>query len=66
MEWAPFSKEELINAIEKCNNSLTPGLNKLFWRYFKKIVKNGECTSRLINIANTYINLGYWPSHFKI
>jgi len=29
MEWAPFSKEELINAIEKCNNSLTPGPDKL-------------------------------------
>jgi len=66
MEWAPFSKEELINVIEKCNNSLTLGPDKLFWRHLKKIVKNEECTIKLIDIANVCINLGHWPSHFKV
>ena len=29
--WPPFLKVEIINAINKYNNSSTPGLNKLFW-----------------------------------
>ena len=29
IEWALFSKEELTNTIEKCNNSLAPGSDKL-------------------------------------
>ena len=62
----PFSKEKLINAIKKCNNSLTPGLNKLSQRYIKKIVKNKECIIKLIDIANAYIDLDHWPSHFKV
>ena len=64
--WASFSKAKLISAIEKCNNSLTLEPDKLFWRYLKKIVKNEECIDKLIDIANGYIDLGYWPSHFKI
>ena len=66
MEWAPFLKEELINAIEKCNNSSTLGLDKLFWRHLKKIVKNKEYITKLIDIANACIDLGHWLSHFKI
>ena len=64
--WACFSKEELFNAIKSCNNSLTPRLDRLSWRYLKEIVKDKEYTKRLIDIANTCIDLGYWPSHFKI
>jgi len=29
------------------------------------MIKNEECISKLINIANTCIDLGHWPSHFK-
>jgi len=29
--WPLFSKAEIINAINKYNNSLTPGPDKLFW-----------------------------------
>ena len=54
-----------FNTIESCNNLSTLGLDKLSWRYLKEIVKNKKCTNRLINIANTCIDLGYWPSHFK-
>ena len=28
-EWPPFSREEFIKAITKCNNSSAPGSNKL-------------------------------------
>ena len=66
MVWASFSKAELINAIEKCNNSLTLELDKLFWKHLKKFVKNKEYIDKLIDIANICIDLGYWPSHFKI
>jgi len=64
--WAPFLKKKLFSTIENCNNLLISGLDKLFWRHLKKIVKDEECTNKLINIANTYINLGHWPTHFKI
>ena len=65
MVWASFSKAELINAIDKYNNSFTSGLDKLFWRHLKKIVKNKECINKLINIANTCIDLDHQLSHFK-
>jgi len=64
--WPPFLKVEIIDAINKYNNSSTLGPDKLFWRHLKKIIKNKEYISKLIDIANTCIKLGYWPSHFKI
>ena len=64
--WASFSKEELINAIDKCNNSSTSGPDKLLWRHIKRIVKNNKCTIKLIDIVNTCINLGHWLSYFKM
>jgi len=30
------------------------------------IIRNKECFSKLIDIANTCIDLGHWPSHFKM
>ena len=57
--WPPFSKAEIINAINKYNNSLTPELDNLSWRHLKKIIKNKECISKLIDIANTCIKLGH-------
>ena len=65
LSWPSFSKAELINIINKYNNSLTSGLNKLSWSYFKAIVKDKECINKLIDIANACIDLGHWPSHFK-
>ena len=59
-------KAEIINVINKYNNSSTLGPDKLFWRHLKKIIKNKECISKLIDIANTCIKLGHWPSHFKM
>ena len=65
-KWPPFSKVKIIDTINKYNNSLTLELNKLFWRHLKKIVKNKEYLKKLTNITNTCIDLGHWPSHFKI
>ena len=64
--WTIFSREELINTIEKCNNLLASGLDKLSWIHIKRIIKNDKCTTKLIDIANTCINLRHWLSHFKI
>jgi len=66
IRWFPFLKAEIINAINKYNNSSTLGPDKLSWRHLKKIIKNKECISKLIDIANTCIKLGHWPSHFKM
>ena len=64
--WTLFTREELINIIEKCKNSSAPGPNKLTWSHIKKITKSKECITRLINITNACIKLGHWPYHFKI
>ena len=65
-EWNSFTKKELIDAIEKCNNSSALGTDKLTWSHIKLIIKDEEYIAKLINIANTCIELGYWPSHFKL
>jgi len=53
-------------AINKCNNTLIPEPDKLSWRYLKIIMYNLSCLKNVINIANMCINLGHWPSHFKM
>jgi len=61
-----FSKIKFYSTIENCNNSLTPGPDKLSWRHLKIITKNEKCINKLIDIANAYINLSYWLNHFKM
>jgi len=63
--WNLFSKEEFKCAIDNCNSSLTPGPDKLLWNHLKTILKQDKYLSNIVNIANTCINLGYWPSYFK-
>ena len=63
--WAPFFKEKFRITIANCNNSSTLGLDKLSWSHLKTILKHNECLTNIINIANAYIDLDYWPSHFK-
>jgi len=65
LQWAPFSKEELKQAIIKCNDSSAPGPDKLSWRHLKIIIKQDECLANIINVANACINLGHWPNYFK-
>ena len=64
--WNSFSKKEFISAVEKYNNSSTPRPDKLSWRHLKIIVKDNVYLNKFIDIANTYINLEHWPSHFKM
>jgi len=45
---------------------LTPGPDKLSWRHIKKIAQNDVCLQNIINIADACIDLGHWPSHFKM
>jgi len=61
-----FSKQELIDAIEKCNNSSAPGPDKLTWSHIKSVIKNKECIFKLLDIANMCIDLGHWLSYFKM
>ena len=42
-----------------------PGLDKLTWSHIKSIIRSKEYIFKLVDIANTCIDLGYWPSYFK-
>jgi len=63
--WASFSKEEFKSAIANYNNFSTLGPDKLLWRYLEVILKDDNCLENIISIANTCIDLEFWPSHFK-
>ena len=63
--WNLFSKQELINTIEKYNNLSAPDMDKLTWSHIKSIIRNEDCIFKLIDIANACIDLGHWLSHFK-
>ena len=39
--------------------------DKLTWHHLKTILKQDAYLIHIINIADTCINLGHWPSHFK-
>ena len=64
--WTPFSRFEFVSAISKCVDSSAPGPDKMVWHHWKLILKNDECLSKIINIADTCINLGHWPKYFKV
>ena len=63
--WNLFSKFEFLSAIHKCIDSSAPGPNKMSWQHWKLIIKNDECLSKIINIADACINLSHWPNYFK-
>ena len=63
--WNLFSKEEFRQAINKCNNSSVPELDKLMWQHLKSILKQNNCLNNITNIADVCIILEYWPNHFK-
>ena len=64
-DWYPFSKE-FKSVISKCSDASVPDPNKVTWRHLKFIVKNDSCLTDIVNIADSYINLGYWPEYFNI
>ena len=53
------------NAIYNCKNLSALGLDKISWRILKWIINDNVCLISIVNIANTCINLEYWPLHFK-
>ena len=65
-DWYLFSKEEFKSAISKYSDASALGPNKLTWCHLKFIVKNDSCLTNIVNIADSCINLGYWPEYFKI
>jgi len=64
--WMLFSRYEFESAIHKCSDNSAPGPDKMSWCHWKLIIKDRDCLSKIINIANACINLGHWPKHFKI
>ena len=65
VSWSPFSKDEFKLVISKCSDLSAPGLDKLTWHHLKFIVNQDTYLSNIINIADSCINLGYWPKYFK-
>ena len=63
--WALFLKEEFKITTANYNNTSAPGLDKLSWSHLKIVLKDEECLNNIISITNAYIELGFWPSHFK-
>jgi len=64
--WNSFSRYEFKSAISKCIDTSAPGLDKMTWRHWKLIIKDDDCLSRIINIADACINLSHWPKYFKV
>jgi len=57
--------EEFTSAITTYNVLSTSGSNKLAWRHLKHVLKDKLCLKSIINIANTCLDISYWPSYFK-
>ena len=55
--WNSFSKQELIDVIEKCNNLSASGPDKLTQSHIKSIIRNKDCIFKLVDITNTCIDL---------
>jgi len=66
LPWAQFVEEEFTSSLLKCSNMFTPGSDKLLWRHLKIVLKDKMCLRNVIAIADACIELGHWPSHFKI
>jgi len=64
--WPPFSKKKFRAAIDKCNSLFTLELDHISCKHLKAVVKDDKCLSNIVNIVNVCINLGHWPTHFKI
>ena len=56
---------EIYDTLNKCSSLSTLGPDHISWSYLKKIVSNPKYITNIINIANTCINLSYWPLYFK-
>jgi len=55
--WNLFSRKEFMMAINKYNNSFTPGLDRISWKHLKLVIRDDKCLENIVNLANAYINL---------
>ena len=44
----------------------TPESNHVSWRHFKVVVDDDKYLSNIVNITHVCIDLGHWPSYFKM
>jgi len=65
LSWPTFSKVEFRLALANCNNSFTPGPDKLLWSHLKTIFIDDDYLNVIISIANACIKVGYWSLYFK-
>ena len=65
IDWPPFSGQEFKDAIAKCSNALSPGPDHVTWRHLKLLTLDKMCLSKVVDITNTCITVGYWPDQFK-
>jgi len=65
IEWPPFTYQEFKDAIAKYLTSSAPGPNHVIWRHLKPLIQDRACLSKIVNIANAYITVSYWPDQFK-
>ena len=57
--WNSFSRYEFNSAISKCIDTSAPGPDKITWHYWKLIIKDDDCLSKIINLS-------HWPKYFKV
>jgi len=65
IDWPPFTRQEFIDAIDKCLNSLSPGPDHVIWRHLKPLITDKTCLNKIVNLANMCISVGFWPEHCK-
>jgi hypothetical protein len=64
--WNPFSRQELVDALQSCAKNTTLGPDHVSWRLIKQFIKSDlGVVELIINVANASINHGHWPAHFK-
>jgi len=52
IEWKSFSRNEIIDTIEKYDNSLALGPDKLTYSHIKSIIRDKDCIDKFIDITN--------------
>jgi len=65
IDWPSFTKQEFIDAIDKCLNTSSPGPDHVTWRHLKSLISDKTCLDKIVNLANTCISVGFWLEHFK-
>jgi len=59
IDWPLFTDQEFSDAIAKCSNASSPSPDYVMWRHIKHLVLDKTCHSKIVNIANACISIGY-------